>query len=160
MNLNFALNSFQKEIIIRFSVNYYEARILCIFQSQNQSENIKNWYKLCYCPWRWRLLNIFRTQNCRFLVFALHHRQIVISRSSHPEVFPEDVLKIRRTSMPKCDLCFPVNLLHILRTLFLKNTSEVFLLKQSTRFSKSLSSSIVMLANCFEENVQRFYFSL
>ena len=65
-------------------------------------------------------------------------------RSSPPEVFlGKGVLKIcskftgeiyRRTPMPKCDLnfieialrheCSPVNLLHIFRTPFPKNTSE------------------------------------
>ena len=72
------------------------------------------------------------------------------SRSSHPEVFPrKDVLKIcsRFTGEHPCRSaisiklqssfieitprhgCSPVNLLHIFRTLFLKNTSRWLLLK-------------------------------
>ena len=68
-----------------------------------------------------------------------------LGRSSHPEVFlgkkcSENMQQInRRTSMPMCDFskvevalrhgCSPVNLLHIFRTPFPKNTSERLLLK-------------------------------
>ena len=73
------------------------------------------------------------------LVMYSRSKELVALQSSHPEKsLGKGVLKICRTPMPKCDInkvasnfieivfrhwCSPVNLLHIFRTPFLKNTS-------------------------------------
>ena len=82
--------------------------------------------------------------------FFEYHRYIYINRSSHPEVFLEkDVLKIAANLQNTCrnaisiksqrnfteitlrHRCSPVNLLHIFRIPFLKNTSGGLLLNRS-----------------------------
>ena len=91
------------------------------------------------------------------------YKEAALRRCSYKKVFREYAANLQETPIPKCDLqsnfieialrhgCSPVNLLHIFRTPFPKNTPGWLLLSIPNSFGRKVDKEIISMRKFVEK---------